>query len=232
VKRRVRLSTGAMMGDDDRVRENRLRRMAARQGLRLLKSTRRDQYADGYGTYRLVGARDGEHRYGDAVTGYGMDLDAVEQQLKSRPPTTFAPATGNGRASAGAATSSGAVSELMVAVQYLDGHAEVVLSGELDCASAPRLRRALEQLIIEGHRDLRINVSALAFLDATGIGALTDIRVRLAELQGRLSLLGVRGIPRRALTACGCSRSSLPPLPRPCWCRRLRTGQPVERCLT
>jgi anti-sigma B factor antagonist len=191
------------MGDDDRVRENRLRRMAARQGLRLLKSTRRDQYADGYGTYRLVGARDGEHRYGDAVTGYGMDLDAVEQHLKSRPPTSSAPATGNGRPSAGAATASGTVSALTVTVHHLDGHAEVVLSGELDCASAPQLRRALEQLIIEGHRDLRINVSALAFMDAAGIGALTDIRVRLAELHGHLSLLGVRGIPHRALTACG-----------------------------
>jgi len=192
-----------MMGDDDRVRENRLRRMAARQGLRLLKSPRRDQYADGYGTYRLVGAQDGEHRYGDAVTGFGMDLDAVERQLKSRPPTTSAPATGNGRPSAGAATASDAVSELTVAVHHLAGHAEVVLSGELDCASAPQLRRALEQLIIEGYCDLRINASALTFLDAAGIGALTDIRVRLAELHGHLSLLGVGGIPYRALTACG-----------------------------
>jgi len=192
-----------MMGDDDRVRENRLRRMAARQGLRLLKSLRRDPYADGYGTYRLVGAQDGEHRYGDAVTGFGMDLDAVERQLKSRPPTTSAPATGNGRPSARAATASDAVSELTVAVHHLAGHAEVVLSGELDCASAPQLRRALEQLIIEGYCDLRINVSALAFLDAAGIGALTDVRVRLAELHGRVSLLGVRGIPYRALTACG-----------------------------
>jgi anti-sigma B factor antagonist len=188
---------------DDRVRENRLRRMAARQGLRLLKSTRRDQYADGYGTYRLVGAQDGEHRYGDAVTGYGMDLDAVERHLKSRPPTTSAAASGNGRASAGAATASDAVSELTVAVHHLAGHAEVVLSGELDCASAPQLRRALEQLIIEGYCDLRINVSALAFMDAAGIGALTGVRVRLAELHGRLSLLGVGGIPYRALTACG-----------------------------
>ena len=188
---------------DDRVRENRLRRMAARQGLRLLKSTRRDQYADGYGTYRLVGAQDGEHRYGDAVTGFGMDLDAVERQLKSRPPTTSAPATGNGRPSAGAATASDAVSELTVAVHHLAGHAEVVLSGELDCASAPQLRRTLEQLIIEGYCDLRINASALTFLDAAGIGALTDIRVRLAELHGHLSLLGVGGIPYRALTACG-----------------------------
>jgi anti-sigma B factor antagonist len=188
---------------DDRVRENRLRRMAARQGLRLLKSTRRDQYADGYGTYRLVGAQNGEHRYGDAVTGYGMDLDAVERHLKSRPPTTSAPATGNGRASAGAATASDTVSELTVAVHHLAGHAEVVLSGELDCASAPQLRRALEQLIIEGYCDLRINASALTFLDAAGIGALTDIRVRLAELHGHLSLLGVGGIPYRALTACG-----------------------------
>ena len=190
------------MGDNDRVRENRLRRMAARQGLRLVKSPRRDQYANGYGTYRLVSSRDGEPRYGDAVTGYGMDLDAVEQQLKARPPTPSAAATGDGRPS-GAATAGGAVSELTVAVQYRTGHVEVVLSGELDCASAPQLRGALQQLIIAGHRDLRINVSALDFLDAAGIGALTDIRVRLAELHGRLRLLGVRGIPHRALTACG-----------------------------
>src|SRR5437763_1391872 len=55
-----------MMGDVDRVRENRLRRMAARQGLRLVKSPRRDRYADGYGTYRLESALDGDHRAGDA----------------------------------------------------------------------------------------------------------------------------------------------------------------------
>ena len=38
-----------------RVRENRLRRMAGRQGLRLIKNPRRDPRAVDYGTYMLVG---------------------------------------------------------------------------------------------------------------------------------------------------------------------------------
>ena len=70
-----------MLVEQDRVRENRLRRMAARQGLRLLKSRRRDPYASGYGTYVLVAVGD------DAVTGaegFGCDLDEIERQLTSR----------------------------------------------------------------------------------------------------------------------------------------------------
>jgi hypothetical protein len=44
------------MGTDEKVRENRLRRMAERQGLRLVKSRRRDPRAIDYGTYMLVNA--------------------------------------------------------------------------------------------------------------------------------------------------------------------------------
>ena len=192
-----------MMGDVDRVRENRLRRMAARQGLRLVKSPRRDRYADGYGTYRLESALDGDHRAGDAAGGYGMDLDAVEQHLTSRPATVSAPPSGAGRSVPASETGADARSQLTVTVVHVDGHAEVVLIGELDFASVPQLRREMEQLIDEGHRYLRINITALAFLDAAGIGALTGIRVRLADRGGQLRLVGARGIAHRALTACG-----------------------------
>ena len=41
------------MGTDEKVRENRLRRMAERQGLELRKSARRDPRAIDYGTYML-----------------------------------------------------------------------------------------------------------------------------------------------------------------------------------
>ena len=184
--------------------------MAARQGLRLVKSPRRDRYADGYGTYRLVAAADGEHRSGDAVSGYGMNLDAVESHLTSRSATTsdvaWAASSDAGRPerrASAADTAADASSGLTVTVAHLDGHAEVVLIGDLDFASAPQLRRSLEQLIDEGHRQLRINITALTFLDAAGIGALTGIRVRLADHGGQLRLIGVRGIAHRALTACG-----------------------------
>jgi hypothetical protein len=61
---------------DEKVRENRLRRMADRQGLRLVKSRRRDPRALDYGTYVLV---DANHNI--VVSGEHMDLDDVERVL-------------------------------------------------------------------------------------------------------------------------------------------------------
>ncbi|GAA2850214.1 hypothetical protein GCM10010472_04090 [Pseudonocardia halophobica] len=73
----------------EQVRENRLRRMATRQGLVLEKCRRRDPRSIGYGTFRLVRdiyvgqvwidreivASDGSRR------GYGLSLDQVESYL-------------------------------------------------------------------------------------------------------------------------------------------------------
>ena len=63
-------------------REKRLRRAAARQGLRLSKSARRDPYANDYGKYRVEDA----HLSGVIVAGaspldYSLDLDGVEDVL-------------------------------------------------------------------------------------------------------------------------------------------------------
>ena len=69
------------MLEQERARENRLPRMAARQELRLLKARRRDPYARGYGTYVLVPAAAGPSISRDAQ--FGCDLDEIEQQLKT-----------------------------------------------------------------------------------------------------------------------------------------------------
>lgn len=45
---------GMPTSTDEKVRENRLRRMAARQGLALHKSRRRDPYAKDFGLYWVV----------------------------------------------------------------------------------------------------------------------------------------------------------------------------------
>lgn len=69
------------MSTAEKVRENRLRRMADRQGLRLEKSRRRDPRALDYGTYRLVNAQTGTvESWGDSSL-YGMTLDDIEKQL-------------------------------------------------------------------------------------------------------------------------------------------------------
>lgn len=61
------------MENDEKVRENRLRRKAERQGYKLVKSRRRDPDATDYGTYQLVPEK-GKPRTFDS-------MDAIETFL-------------------------------------------------------------------------------------------------------------------------------------------------------
>lgn len=63
------------MDQDFKVYENRLRRAAARQELRLVKARRIDRRAVDYGTYMLVDAN------GVVVAGERMDIRDVERYL-------------------------------------------------------------------------------------------------------------------------------------------------------
>lgn len=62
---------------DGKIRENRLRRMAKRQGLHLHRSRRRDPRAVDYGLYFLVRSADIDRE----VPTAGLTLDQVEQYL-------------------------------------------------------------------------------------------------------------------------------------------------------
>lgn len=71
---------------DDKVRENRLRRMADRQGLTLQKSRRRDPRALDYGRWFIIRAENdsGHWRSRELVSPeQGMTLDEVETYLKA-----------------------------------------------------------------------------------------------------------------------------------------------------
>ena len=61
----------------DKIRENRLRRMASRQGYVLTKSRRRDPRAVDYGGYFLADANTSRLE----TSEHGMDLDEVEAYL-------------------------------------------------------------------------------------------------------------------------------------------------------
>ncbi|MGH7667160.1 MAG: hypothetical protein ACREN1_07620 [Candidatus Dormibacteria bacterium] len=68
-----------------RARENRLRRMAQRQGLRLTKIDRRDPLARDHGHYRLFDGDTGTELLGGR---WGVDFGEVERYLtfgKARP---------------------------------------------------------------------------------------------------------------------------------------------------
>lgn len=68
-----------------KVYENRLRRVAYRQGYRLEKSRRRDEHAITFGLYRLVDLLTGEvigtGLLEDGPGGYGLELSDVAANL-------------------------------------------------------------------------------------------------------------------------------------------------------
>lgn len=64
-----------------KVRENKLRRAAERQGLKLEKSRRRDPRSIDFGTYRLVDPRTNAVTVHSGTSDYGMSLDDIERAL-------------------------------------------------------------------------------------------------------------------------------------------------------
>lgn len=77
------LTPGILDRMSEKVRENRLRRMAERQGLRLTKTRRRDRLAFDYGTWGLRDATTDDIVVGDERRkhGYGYTLDEIERYL-------------------------------------------------------------------------------------------------------------------------------------------------------
>lgn len=72
---------------EEQGRENRLRRMAARQGLLLMLSRRSDPKPAGLGTYILVDAVTDFVVYSGSQNRHGLTLDEVEQCLAQRTAT-------------------------------------------------------------------------------------------------------------------------------------------------
>ncbi len=70
-----------MTDQEYKVYENRVRRMAERQGLQLQKSRRRDPRAYDYGTYQLVDVQANGIVAHAGASGYGLSLDEVEDYL-------------------------------------------------------------------------------------------------------------------------------------------------------
>ena len=77
-----------------------------------------------------------------------------------------------------------------VAVEDRDGWQVLTLAGEVDVASAPRLRDRLVQLITDGPPQLVVDMSGLSFIDSMGLGALVSGLKRARAHDGDLRLAG------------------------------------------
>lgn len=81
--------------------------------------------------------------------------------------------------------------------------ATLAVKGELDIATAPRLRATVGDLMGQGVRHLEIDLDGVTFIDSSGMGALLWVSNRLGAVGGDLSASHVHGPPARALELAG-----------------------------
>ena len=79
-----------------------------------------------------------------------------------------------------------------------DGWAVVGVTGELELATAPRLRQQVVSLVGEGHTRIVLDLSRVDFVDSVGLGVIVSVLKRVRGRAGDLVVVGA--VPRvRAL---------------------------------
>ena len=74
----------------------------------------------------------------------------------------------------------------------------LAVTGELELATAPRLRQAVVSLVGEGRVDIVVDLSGVDFLDSVGLGVIVSALKRVRGRDGQLVVAGA--VPRvRAL---------------------------------
>ena len=81
----------------------------------------------------------------------------------------------------------------------------LVVRGDVDVLAAPTLGAMLDALVDQGHRHLVVDCAAVAFVDASGLGAIARSSTRLAESNRVLTLRAASPQIRRILDITGLS---------------------------
>jgi anti-anti-sigma factor len=95
------------------------------------------------------------------------------------------------------------VDQLRVSVSGGDAYTVVALAGESDVYTYDQLRGALEAEATKGVPLLIVDLSALEFMDSTGVQVLLDIRVMMNDRGGKLALAGPQNTVARVLNLVG-----------------------------
>jgi anti-sigma B factor antagonist len=81
------------------------------------------------------------------------------------------------------------VVDLGLEVSEREGWAVVAVAGEVDVATAPRLREQLIELVNHGRHHIVVDLSDVEFLDSTGLGVLVGALKRVRTNSGELALV-------------------------------------------
>jgi len=80
-----------------------------------------------------------------------------------------------------------------------EGFENVVISGDCDLYSAPSFAAAVQARIADGAKRLRLDLTAVEYLDSTGVGAIIRILQAAKRTGAELRFRGVGGTPRKVL---------------------------------
>lgn len=79
--------------------------------------------------------------------------------------------------------------DLTLTTREIDGATVVVIAGEIDVYTAPRLRDQITDLVGDGVYDLIIDMEGVEFLDSTGLGVLVGGLKKVRAHSGSMQLV-------------------------------------------
>jgi anti-sigma B factor antagonist len=79
--------------------------------------------------------------------------------------------------------------DLEVETRFEDGYALVVPRGEIDLSTVDKFREVLNELIIQGHVHVLVDLDDTDFIDSLGFGALVGARRKAHTFRGSLGIV-------------------------------------------
>jgi len=79
--------------------------------------------------------------------------------------------------------------DLSISYREVGGYTVIVVTGEVDVYTAPKLREQLVELVGDGHYHLVVDLTGVDFLDSTGLGVLVGGLKRVRSHDGSLRLV-------------------------------------------
>lgn len=80
---------------------------------------------------------------------------------------------------------------------------EVLVSGEIDAYTAPRLKDVISPLANQEQVEMVINLSGVSFMDSTGLGMLVGLFKTVKSHNGKFTILGLSHRLRRLFDITG-----------------------------
>jgi anti-sigma B factor antagonist len=83
----------------------------------------------------------------------------------------------------------GVIVDLTLTTRQVDGRTIVIVGGEIDVYTAPKLRDKISELVNAGHHALLVDLEQVEFLDSTGLGVLVGGLKKVRAEDGSMALI-------------------------------------------